>query len=150
MLYPGIPDALAALVDRGARLIVATSKPTIYAERIIEHFGLGGSIRAVYGSELDGTLSDKAGLIAHVLESERLSRAATSMVGDRSHDMIGARANEVIPVGVLWGYGSREELESSGASALCERPVELTEVLSAKSALEAGRARPPRAGNAAR
>lgn len=144
-LYPGIPDALAALVDLGARLIVATSKPTIFAERIVEHFGLGRHIRAVYGSELDGTLSDKAELIAHVLKSEGLSRAATSMVGDRGHDMIGARAHEVFPVGVLWGYGSRQELESSGASALCERPVELAAALSSNSALEAGRAQKPRA-----
>jgi len=144
-LYPGIPEALAGLVDLGARLIVATSKPAMFAERIIEHFGLGGHIRAVYGSELDGTRSDKAELIAHVLKSEGLSCTATSMVGDRSHDMIGARANEVFPVGALWGYGSRQELECSGASALCESPMQLAEVLSSNSAFEAGRAQERRA-----
>jgi len=137
-LYPDIPDTLVTIAGLGARLIVATSKPTPFAERIVEYFGLGRQIQAVYGSALDGTRSDKAELIAHVLESESLSCAETSMVGDRRHDMVGARANNVFPVGALWGYGSRRELESSGALALCETPRALAGILSSRNRPLAG------------
>ncbi len=124
-VYPEIAGALASLAGRGAILVVATSKPTMFAERIIEHFGLGEHFRAIYGSELDGTRSDKAELISHVLKAENLPAMETMMVGDRMHDMIGARANGVFPVGVLWGYGTRQELEQSGAAVLCQAPAEL-------------------------
>ena len=129
-VYPEIPAALGVLCDSGAILFVATSKPTIFAERIVEHFGLGNHIRAVYGSELDGTRSDKTELIAHILKAEALSPAATCMVGDRKYDMIGAKGNAVFAVGALWGYGSRRELIEAGAAAVCESPVELGEILS--------------------
>ncbi len=128
-VYPEVPRALASLMELGAVLVVATSKPTVFAERVVEHFGLGRHLRAVYGSELDGRRSDKADLISHVLKAEGISTSAASMVGDRKHDMIGARANGVFAVGVLWGYGSRQELLSSGASALCEHPAGLAKVL---------------------
>jgi len=124
-VYPGIPAALQALKDAGVALFVATSKPLVYAQRIIRHFGLDGYFGAVYGSEFDGTLSNKSELIAHILKAESLSPAATSMVGDRSHDVVGANANGVRPVGVLWGYGSRAELTAAGASVLCEQPATL-------------------------
>jgi phosphoglycolate phosphatase len=129
-LYPEIPAALAALRDLGKNLIVATSKPTIFAERIIEHFDLGRLIRAVYGSDLDGTRSDKAELVSYILNAQSISAATTVMVGDRSHDIIGAKANGVVAVGALWGYGSRQELLEAGAAALCERPADLEQVLS--------------------
>jgi phosphoglycolate phosphatase len=128
-IYPEIPAALTALMDLGAVLIVATSKPTVFAEQIIEHFGLGRHIRAIYGAQLDGTRSDKRELISYILRTQCISPAATSMVGDRKHDMIGATANGVFAVGALWGYGSRTELVESGASVLCERPSELDRVL---------------------
>lgn len=124
-VFHGIPEALAALKESGATLYVATSKPRVYAARIIEHFGLSGFFRAVYGSELDGTRTNKAHLIAHILEVETLSPGMTCMVGDRLHDVAGARANGVFPVGVLWGYGSREELVSAGAAVLFESPAML-------------------------
>lgn len=128
-LYPGIPSALAALGADGATLFVATSKPTVFAERIIEHFGLGPFTRAIHGSELDGTRSDKAKLVAHILKAERLLPSETAMVGDREHDMAGAKANGVFAVGALWGYGSRQELLAAGASVLCEVPSHLRDAL---------------------
>lgn len=131
-LYPEIPSALGALRDLGAVLIVATSKPVNFAERIVEHFGLGGYVRAVYGSELDGTRSDKAELISYVLKSQALPAASSAMVGDRKQDMMGAKANGVFPVGALWGYGTRSELLDSGASVLCERPMQLVDALSGR------------------
>jgi phosphoglycolate phosphatase len=134
-LYPEIPSALRALKDLGAMLVVATSKPTVFAHRIVEHFCLGSHISAVYGSELDGTRSDKTELISHILKAESIPPTATFMVGDRAHDMIGAKANGIAGIGALWGYGSRQELISGGAAALCHRPSELDKVLSSNSAL---------------
>lgn len=135
-VYPGITEALSDLQELGAVLYVATSKPQAYAVKIVEHFGLREFFRAVYGSELDGTRSSKADLIAHILKTESLSPASTCMVGDRLHDVVGAKANSVFPVGVLWGYGSRDELVSAGAAALCESPATLHPVLRYYSALQ--------------
>jgi phosphoglycolate phosphatase len=129
-IYPEIPSALASLTALGAVLVVATSKLTVFAERIIENSDLARHIRRIYGSDPDGARSDKAELISHVLKAERMSTNATLMVGDRKHDMIGANANGVFAVGALWGYGSRQELVTAGAAALCERPSELHGVLS--------------------
>jgi len=137
-VYPDMPAALDALAALGAALIVATSKPEAFAERIIEHFGLGKRIHAIYGSELDGTRSDKTELISHVLKAQRISPNSTTMIGDRSHDMIGAKAHGVFGVGALWGYGSREELLTAGASALCEGPALICSVLSSNNRLEDG------------
>lgn len=144
-VYPDIPSALAAVQGLGAVLFVATSKPTVFAERIIEHFGLGIYVRAIYGSELDGRRSNKTELISHILEAESMSPTAACMVGDRKHDMIGARANGIYALGALWGYGSREELVTAGALAVCERPSNLAEVLSSNNAFEHGRTQERRA-----
>ncbi len=135
-VYPGIPAALAQLKNLGAALYVATSKPYIFAERIVDHFGLMPCFRAVYGSELDGTRSNKGELIAHIVRAEALSSGSTFMVGDRGHDVIGALANGVVPVGALWGYGSREELSAAGATILCERPVMLTALFQCRGDLK--------------
>lgn len=122
-VYPGIEDALRALHSEGMRLFVATSKPAVYAERIVAHFGLGRFFRGIYGSELDGARSNKTELLGHLLEKEGIASAV--MVGDRAQDMIAARAHGVHPIGALWGYGSREELAAAGAAVLCERPADL-------------------------
>lgn len=128
LVYHGIPEALAALQSRGARLFVATSKAQVFAERILRHFGLADRFTAIHGSELDGTRSDKRQLIAHVLASEGLRAQDTVMIGDRRHDMIGAIGNGVLPIGVLWGYGSASELTTAGASRLLADPEALTEL----------------------
>ena len=124
-VYADIPEALQLLRERGARLFVATSKPQVYAQRILDHFGLNQYFDEVYGSELDGQRADKVDLIAHVLSVSRLDRTHTMMIGDRHHDVVGAIANGVRALGVLWGYGSREELSGAGAEALLETPGEL-------------------------
>lgn len=128
-VYPGMADALSQLRDRGALLFVATSKPTVFAERIVEHFALGRFFGAVYGSELSGANADKKNLLARVLDAESLAPADTVMIGDRAHDVLGARANGLFPVGVLWGYGSRAELLAAGARWLCAEPRRLVDVL---------------------
>lgn len=124
-LYKAIPEALKTLRDTGHDLFVATSKPTVFAKRIVAHFNLGCYFKAVYGSELDGTRSDKADLLAHILKNEQISPAETIMIGDRKHDMIGAKTNQIRGIGVLWGYGTRDELESAGAQACIRHPEAL-------------------------
>ena len=123
-VYPGIADAVRRLSQQ-ARCIVVTSKRKDFAARIVQALDFADAISGVYGTELDGSLDDKALLIAAVLRHERLDAAATIMVGDRSHDMIGARANGLRAVGVLWGYGSRDELEAAGANAVVTAPLHL-------------------------
>jgi phosphoglycolate phosphatase len=137
-VYPEIPSALASLRALGAVLFVATSKPQIYAERIIQHFGLERHFKAIYGSELVGTRAGKADLIGHVLQSESLTASDTFMVGDRAQDVFGAKVNRVRAIGALWGYGTREELLEAGASVLVERPAMLAAVLSSNHALSNG------------
>jgi len=130
-LYPGIIEVLAALGTRDIQLLVATSKPTFYARKIIEHFGLASYFEDVCGSELDGTRADKTDLLAWIVAKKGLEPGATAMIGDRRHDVIGARNNAIDAVAVLYGYGSRDELSEAGAAHLCERPGDLPAVLAA-------------------
>ena len=124
-VYSGIPETLGGLRERGLELYVVTSKPHVYARKIVEHFDLAPFFREIYGAELDGTRTHKNELIEWVLEREGLDSSEAFMIGDRGVDMSGAHANGVIGVGVLWGYGSREELEEAGAQTLLGAPEEL-------------------------
>jgi phosphoglycolate phosphatase len=137
-VYPGIPEALKLLRSREARLFVATSKPRVFAERILDHFELSHYFGKIYGSELDGTRTNKAHLINYILSDSLLDPAHTTMVGDRLHDALGAIANGVKPVGVLWGYGSREELLGAGVDALLEAPRELGSLALANAQASSG------------
>lgn len=117
-VYAGMADTLATLVAEGHWLYLATSKPHIFATKILHHFGLAHYFQAIHGAELDGTRQDKADLIAHILHTETLSAAETAMIGDRKHDILGALANGVTTIGVLWGYGSAAELTEANATYL--------------------------------
>jgi phosphoglycolate phosphatase len=128
-VYPGIPELLAELGSRNYRLRVVTSKPTVFSERILRHFELTRHFAGIHGSQLDGTQGEKAELIARVLESQRLPANEAVMVGDRSHDILGARKNGVPAIGVLWGYGTIEELQQAGADAIASSPGELIAAL---------------------
>jgi phosphoglycolate phosphatase len=134
-VYDGIPEALGSLQTKGHTLYVATSKPALYAERIIAHFDLQRYFKCVYGSELDGTRSDKTGLISHILKRELIAPSETSMIGDRVHDIVGAIENGIYGFGVLWGYGTKDELENSGARAFFKTPQELVTAFNGKSNL---------------
>ena len=131
-VYPDIERTLDELTKCGYRLSVATSKPTVFAERIIQHFGLGSYFHTVDGSELDGTRSDKALLIAHILKRDAIDPNRVVMIGDREHDMLGARHNGVAGLGVLWGYGTREELEAASAYACAVSPSDLVNLINKK------------------
>ena len=124
-VYNEIPEALEVLQKTGHTLYVATSKPTIFAERIIFHYDLKRHFKCIYGSELDGTRCDKTSLISYILKRESISKFEAVMIGDRKHDIIGANNNGLHGVGVLWGYGSKEELETSGAQSFIGSPQEL-------------------------
>ncbi len=121
-VYDGIAEVLTALSQSGQKLFVATSKPHVFAERIVEHFGLRHHFEYVFGSELDGTRVDKSDLLAYALKTTAVDPAKTLMIGDRSHDMVGAANNGMKGIGVLYGYGSRDELIGAGALHVCATP----------------------------
>jgi phosphoglycolate phosphatase len=114
-VYAEIPVMLTEIGNGGASLLVVTAKPSVFAR--------------IYGSELDGRRVDKTELIRYVLEQERLTPGKIWMVGDRHHDIIGAKANGLRSAGVLWGYGSREELSACKPDILVDTPAVLTEAL---------------------
>jgi phosphoglycolate phosphatase len=128
-VYEGIPEALGALRTARFDLVVATSKPTLYAEQILDKFELRQFFGSVYGSEMDGLRGAKTELLAFVLEQEQVAPECCLMIGDREHDVIGGKANGIAAWGVTWGYGSEQELASAGAARLCHTPVELAEAL---------------------
>ncbi|MDP6705923.1 MAG: HAD family hydrolase [Alphaproteobacteria bacterium] len=128
-VYDGIPAVLESLVAAGRRLFVATSKPTVYARRVVAHFGLEPYFAAVFGAELDGVRSEKTALLGHALAATDTRPENAVMIGDRSHDMIGARRNAMAAIGVLWGYGDRQELLTAGAERLAATPEALLQAL---------------------
>ena len=121
-VYDGIGDVLTALCASGHRLFVATSKPHVFATRIVAHFGLSHHFEHVFGSELDGTRVDKSDLLAYALKTTAVDPTKTLMIGDRSHDMVGAKNNGMKGIGVLYGYGTRDELLQAGAHHVCATP----------------------------
>ncbi len=125
--YPGITDLLDGLAEKRKRLFVVTSKPRVYAGRILSHFGLDRYFESIEGSELDGARSDKAELIRYVLEKHHLEKGRTVMIGDRLHDIVGAAKNGVDSLGVGYGFGSREELVSASATHYRGTMEELSE-----------------------
>jgi len=129
--YAGIHEALDAIRASGARLFVATSKPIVYAERIVRHFGLDAHFVEVHGCELDGTREDKRDLLAHLLPRHAIAPGRAVMIGDRGVDMRAARHHGLHALGALWGYGSCAELEEHGAHRLCEAPALLPQALAA-------------------
>jgi phosphoglycolate phosphatase len=132
-VYDGIPLALDSLQKDGHRLYVATSKPSVYAEQIIGHFGLNRYFKKIYGSELDGIRNDKTSLISHLLKRESIATSDAVMIGDREHDIFGAKENGLCGFGVLWGYGTKDELERSGAHTFIKTPRDLVTVFNGKS-----------------
>jgi phosphoglycolate phosphatase len=128
-LYDGITEALSELASQQHAIYVVTSKPTIFAIRIIEHFKLAVYFKDVYGSDLDGSRADKTELIAHVLEQRSCSSEHTVMIGDRRFDIQGAKNNGILAIGAVWGHGTEQELINADADTLCEHPGELVNAI---------------------
>ena len=129
-VYDGIPAMLEQVRKSVAASFVATSKPAVYAERILQHFELNHHFQKVYGADLDGRFDDKADLIAYLLASEGVSARQAVMIGDRAADVLAAKANGLRAIGVLWGYGCEQELTDAGADLILQTPSELSAHLS--------------------
>jgi phosphoglycolate phosphatase len=129
-LIPGVHRLLDDLVARGSRLALATSKPDVHAEIILEHFAIRAPFDFVGGAALDGRRSHKADVVAHALQwLEYPDPDTVVMIGDREHDVFGARAHGIDTIGVLWGYGDRGELAAAGAAAIVDTVDELASLL---------------------
>lgn len=124
-VYDGIPELLACLQAEGKNLLVATSKPELFAKQILEHFGLSGYFYKIAGSDFEGRRDTKGKVIAYALENCQKQSYPAIMVGDRFHDIEGANENNIDSIGVLFGYGSRGELEQAGASYIVEEPKDI-------------------------
>ena len=124
-VYDGIPEVLAELRQRGCRLFLATSKPRIFAEQILDHFNLAGYFETAHGSELNGLRTDKPSLVRHILATEGLPPDRTMIIGDRKFDIIGGKANGIRTGAVTYGYGTREELEAEAPDLLFDSPDQL-------------------------
>jgi len=128
-VYEGVPEALAARAAVPLRLAVATSKPTPFAQRIVEHFGLDVHLDVVVGATLDGSRRTKADVIRFALTALAADPADAVMVGDRAQDVAGARALGLSSIGVTWGYAESGELEAAGADQVVGTLQELVNAL---------------------
>lgn len=119
-VFEGVPALLESLKDKGFTLCLATSKPEIYAARIMEKFGLAPYFEFIGGSLLSGERTDKGEVIKYVMDSVGAEPSEVLMAGDRLHDILGAKSNGVKALGVLFGYGSKDELTAAGADYIAE------------------------------
>ncbi len=127
VVYPGIPELLAELAGR-VTLFVCTTKPHVYAVRVLERLGFGETFSAVYGSELDGTHGDKRVLLAHALAEQGLAAGPrVALLGDRELDLNAARTNAIVAWGAGWGYGSAQEL--AGADHVFAAPSDVAALI---------------------
>ncbi|MBW2268051.1 MAG: HAD hydrolase-like protein [Deltaproteobacteria bacterium] len=125
-VYPGVPELLAELRLRECRLFVTTSKPTPFAVAILEHFQLHHFFEEIFGSKLDGSLSEKVDLLSYVRRQVGFTPTSSALVGDRKFDITAARTLGILAIGALWGYG-RAELVEAGAERLAESPGRVLE-----------------------
>jgi len=128
-LYDGIKELLRVLNDRNKICILATSKPMVFAEKIIKYFNIDIYFKHTVGGNLEGTFNEKEDIIKYIIENCNLNKSETVMVGDRKYDIIGAKRNGIKSIGVLYGYGSREELENEKPEYLINNVEEILEIV---------------------
>lgn len=124
-VFEDVAQTLTALKNKGYRLFLATAKPEVYARQILDHFDLLSYFDYPYGSELNGERTNKAELIAYILDKEQLNPEQCLMVGDREHDIFGARKNGIETIAVEYGYGSQQELDLAQPKARIKSFAEL-------------------------
>ena len=128
--YPGIKEMLEALKEAGRVLLVATSKPEEFAKKILDHFDMAEYFDFIGGANMDETRVRKGDVIRYVLEENQITELdKVVMIGDREHDIIGAKENSIDSIGVLYGYGDREELSVAGADWIVDTVEELGSLL---------------------
>ena len=132
-VYPGIEELLAHLKNTGRKVVVATSKPEMFAVKILEHFHLAQYFDRIAGASMDGSRVEKADVLRYAIEAGGYDLSEAVMVGDRENDIRGARENQLRSIGVLYGYGSRAELEEAGADKIVETVEELKKYLDAET-----------------
>ncbi|MFI3102437.1 HAD family hydrolase [Streptococcus suis] len=128
-LYPGIIPLLEELRTAGKTLIIATSKPEIFAKQILEHFGIAHYFDVIAGASLDSSRISKADVIGYAINQLEAFPKHAVMIGDREHDIEGARMHQLPAIGVLYGYGSKQEFEKAGATMIVETVQDLKRVL---------------------
>ena len=129
-VYDGVENMLAELVKCGKKVILATSKPTVFANVILEYFHLDKYFTCAVGSELDGSRVKKGEVITEALRQAGVTdKSLAVMIGDREHDILGAKENGIDSIGVLYGYGDRDEHEAAGAGMIVESVEALLEYL---------------------
>jgi len=134
-VYPEIPELLTSLKQAGKQLIVATSKPEKFSVQILKHFGLYDYFDFVAGATMDGSRSRKSDVIQYALEQNQITDLAhTIMIGDREHDVLGAQAQKLDSIGVLYGFGNREELESAGATYIAQEVGDIAKIINGQKA----------------
>ena len=129
VLYEGIGDVVHSLRAAGIQTAVVSSKPQEYLDRLVEHFDLTDAFDYVLGPEMNNHVSNKAVLVRNALKTLGAAPETSAMVGDRRYDMEGAKDAGVTAVGILFGFGSKEELNASGADVLCETVGDLKRYL---------------------
>ncbi|HFI0467881.1 TPA: HAD family hydrolase [Streptococcus suis] len=128
-LYDGILPLLESLKQAGKTLAIATSKPEVFAKQILEYFDIAHYFDVIAGASLDSSRISKSDVISYALAQLDYNPQTTIMVGDREHDIEGAQANQLASIGVLYGYGNRQELEEAGASWIIETVPDLQKIL---------------------
>ncbi|GAE25715.1 phosphoglycolate phosphatase [Halalkalibacter wakoensis JCM 9140] len=129
-LYSHIPSLLKSLKEQGFTLIVATSKPTVYAEKIVKYFSIDPYFQLIVGSNLDGTRSSKTEIIQYILDTYHDHKFSDFvMIGDRKHDIIGAHQTGIDSIGVTYGYGSIKELSDSNPTHIAKSVDQLKDIL---------------------
>ncbi|HEM6101181.1 TPA: HAD family hydrolase [Streptococcus suis] len=128
-LYPGIIPLLEELRTAGKTLVIATSKPEIFAKQILEHFGISHYFDVIAGASLDSSRISKADVIGYAINQLEAFPNNAVMIGDREHDIEGARMHQLPAIGVLYGYGNKQEFEKAGATMIVETVQDLKRVL---------------------
>ena len=131
-VFENVAETLKQLQEQGYRLFLATAKPEIYAKRILEHFNLLQYFEYPYGSELTGERTNKGDLIEYILQQEKLDPKECLMIGDREHDILGARRNGIETIAVENGYGSKAELDEAQPKARIQQFSQITQLLAAQ------------------
>ncbi|HEL2585968.1 TPA: HAD family hydrolase [Streptococcus suis] len=128
-LYPGTIPLLEELRTAGKTLVIATSKPEIFAKQILEHFGIAHYFDIIAGASLDSSRISKADVIGYAINQLEAFPKHAVMIGDREHDIEGARMHQLPAIGVLYGYGNKQEFEKAGATMIVETVQDLKRVL---------------------
>ena len=131
-LHPRIPELLRQIQAAGKQNFLASSKPEVFCREILDHFSILEPFSQVAGSDLEGKRDEKHAVLQYLLEQSGIDPAKAVMIGDRKFDVLGAAEFSIPCIGVLWGYGSREELEKAGAAAAVSAPEELSRLLLGK------------------